>query len=345
MKFGIGPFNLQVPHGSGKPHTQVYREMLEQVELAEELGFDSAWLIEHHFKEDGECPSVLLTAAAMAARTRRIKIGTAMLLLPLHRPVRVAEDVAVLDNIANGRFILGVAAGYRPIEFEGLGEGRKGREARMEEQLEILIKSWTMDSFAYSGKHYQFPEISVMPKPAQKPHPPIWIGASTEGGFCRAAKWADALCSSPRHHLSDLKNHYASYRRYLKEFGRQEACTPVIREVYCAESMKQAEEEGGPGMIYIQAGMYGRWAQVRELKDDRGQAVSGAGEVSLETFRERFILGDPEHCIRKIEKYRREIGMDYLQCMMDFPNVDPELTKKSMRLFAREVMPHFTKSV
>lgn len=251
MKFGIGPFNLQVPHGSGKPHTKVYREMLDQVELAEELGFDSAWLIEHHFKEDGECPSVLLTAAATAARTRRIKIGTAMLLLPLHRPVRVAEDVAVLDNIANGRFILGVAASYRPIEFEGLGEGRKGREARMEEQLEILIKSWTTDSFAYSGKHYQFPEISVMPKPAQKPHPPIWIGASTEGGFRRAAKWADALCSSPRHHLSDLKNHYASYRRYLKEFGREEVCTPVIREVYCAESMKQAEEEGGPGMIYI----------------------------------------------------------------------------------------------
>jgi alkanesulfonate monooxygenase SsuD/methylene tetrahydromethanopterin reductase-like flavin-dependent oxidoreductase (luciferase family) len=88
---------------------------------------------------------VLLTAAAMAARTTRIKIGTAMLLLPLHRPIRVAEDVAVLDNIANGRFILGVAAGYRPIEFEGLGEGRKGREARMEEQLEILIKSWTTE--------------------------------------------------------------------------------------------------------------------------------------------------------------------------------------------------------
>ena len=109
--------------------------------------------------------------------------------------------------------------------------------------------------------------------------------------------------------------------------------------------MKQAEEEGGSGMIYIQAGMYGRWAQVRELKDDRGQAVSGAGEVSLETFRERFILGDPEHCIREIDKYRREVGMDYLQCMMDFPNVDPALTKKSMRLFASEVMPHFLKSV
>ena len=144
--------------------------------------------------------------------------------------------------------------------------------------------------------------------------------------------------------MSDLKNHYASYRRYLKEFGRKEVCTPVIREVYCAETMKQAEEEGGPGMIYIQAGMYGRWAQVRELKDDRGQAVSGAGEVSLETLRERFILGDPGHCIREIEKYEREVGMDYLQCMMDFPNVDPELTKKSMRLFGREVMPYFGKS-
>src|SRR6516162_6269249 len=168
------------------------------------------------FKEDGECPSVLLAASAMAARTSKIKIGTAMLLLPLHRPVRVAEDVAVLDNIANGRVIVGVAAGYRPIEFEGLEEARKGREARMEEQLEILINAWTRDSFAHNGRHYQFPEISVMPKPAQKPHPPIWIGASTEGGFRRAAKWAEALCSSPRHHLSDLKNHYASYRRYLR---------------------------------------------------------------------------------------------------------------------------------
>src|SRR3984957_16495110 len=86
-----------------------------------------------------------------------------------------------------------------------------------------------------------------MPKPAQKPHPPIWIGASTEGGFRRAAKWADGLCSSPRHHLSDLKNHYASYRRYLKEFGRKEVCTPVIREVYCAETMKQVEEKGSGG--------------------------------------------------------------------------------------------------
>jgi alkanesulfonate monooxygenase SsuD/methylene tetrahydromethanopterin reductase-like flavin-dependent oxidoreductase (luciferase family) len=239
---------------------------------------------------------------------------------------------------------LGIAADYRPIEFEGLGEPRKGREARMEEQLEILIKSWTTESFAHAGKYYQFPEIRVMPKPAQKPHPPIWIGASTDGGFRRAAKWADALCSSPRHHLNDLKQHYESYRRYLKEFGRKETCTPVIREVYCGETTKKAEEEGGPGMIYIQAGMYGRWAKVRELKDDRGQDVSGAHEVSLEGFRERYILGDPECCIREIEKYQRELRMDYLQCMMDFPNVDPALTKASMRLFAKEVMPHFKKS-
>jgi alkanesulfonate monooxygenase SsuD/methylene tetrahydromethanopterin reductase-like flavin-dependent oxidoreductase (luciferase family) len=109
--------------------------------------------------------------------------------------------------------------------------------------------------------------------------------------------------------------------------------------------MKQAEEEGGPGVIYVQAGIYGRWAKVRELKNDRGQVVAGADEVNLETFRERFILGDPDHCIREIEKYRRELGMDYLQCMMDFPNVDAELTKKSMRLFAREVMPYFRKSL
>ena len=104
MRFGIGPFSMQVRPGSGQTHAQLYREMLDQVVIAEEIGFESAWLVEHHFLEDGICPSLLVTAAAMAARTSKLIIGTSMYLLPLHRPVQTAEDVAVLDNIAAGRF-------------------------------------------------------------------------------------------------------------------------------------------------------------------------------------------------------------------------------------------------
>jgi alkanesulfonate monooxygenase SsuD/methylene tetrahydromethanopterin reductase-like flavin-dependent oxidoreductase (luciferase family) len=332
---------MQLPAGSSKTHADLYREMLEQITVAEELGFESAWLAEHHFLEDGICPSLLVTASAMAARTSRMKIVTGMYLLPLYRPVQSAEDVAVLDNIAGGRFILGVAAGYRPEEFAGRGEERSGREKRMEEQLEIMIKAWTTDSFSFEGQYYRVPTLSVTPKPCQKPHPPIWSGASTRGGCRRAAKWGSALVASPRHHLNELKEHFRVYREFLQRYGKKADAVPVIREVYVAETTAQAEEEARDGIMYLHAGIYGKWSAVRPLRDDRGQLVTDPTAVTFDSHRERFIIGDPDHCAREIEKYRAELGMDYLVCWMHFPGADPRKTERSMRLFAKEVMPRF----
>jgi len=343
MRFGIGPYTMQLPSDSKKTHADLYREMLDQVSLAEELGFESAWLAEHHFLEDGICPSLLVTAAAMAARTTRMEIVSGMYLLPLYRPVQSAEDVAVLDNIAGGRFILGVAAGYRPEEFAGRGEERSGREQRMEEQLEIMIKAWTTDSFSFEGRHYQVRNLSVTPKPCRKPHPPIWFGASTRGGFRRAAKWGSALVASPRHHINELKEHYRVYREYLARYGKRAEALPVIREVYVADTTAKAEQEASSGIMYLHAGMYGKWSAVRPLRDDRGELVRDPAAVTFDTHRERFIIGDPDHCAREIEKYQSELGMDYLVCWMHFPGADPQKTVKSMRLFAKEVMPRFSK--
>jgi len=343
MRFGVGPYTMQLPPGATNTHADLYREMLDQIALAEDLGFESAWLAEHHFLADGICPSLLVTAAAMAARTKRMKIVTGMYLLPLHRPVQSAEDAAVVDNIAGGRLIFGVAAGYRPEEFAGHGEERSGREKRMEEELEIIIKAWTTDSFSFSGKHYQVPNISVNPKPHQKPHPPIWFGASTKGGFRRAAKWGSALVASPRHHINELKEHYRVYRDFLREYGKQAAEVPVIREVFVAETTAKAEAEARDGIMYLHAGMYGKWAAVRPLRDDKGELVKDPSAVTFESHRERFIIGDPDHCIREIEKYKSGIGMDHLVCWTQYPGVDPKKTEKSLRLFAKEVMPHFKK--
>ena len=341
MRFGVGPYTMQLPPGSSKTHADLYREMLDQIKLAEDLGFESAWLAEHHFLSDGICPSLLITASAMAARTSRMKIVTGMYLLPLHRPVQSAEDAAVVDNIAGGRFIFGVAAGYRPEEFAGHGEERSGREKRMEEELEIMIKAWTTESFSFSGKHYQLKDLSVTPKPFQKPHPPIWFGASTKGGFRRAAKWGSALVASPRHHVNELKEHYRVYRDFLREYGKQASEVPVIREVFVAETTAKAEAEARDGVMYLHAGMYGKWAKVRPLRDDKGELVKDPSEVTFESHRERFIIGDPDHCIREIQKYQSGIGMDHLVCWMQFPGIEPRKTEKSMRLFVKEVMPHF----
>ena len=341
MQFGLGPFSMQSPPGAGKIYAGLYREMLNQVEIAEEIGFESAWLVEHHFMDDGMCPSLLVTAAAMAARTSTLKIGTSMYLLPLHRPVQTAEDVAVLDNIAEGRFIFGVATGYRPEEYAGHEEQRGGREKRMEEELEIIIKGWTTERFSFSGQHYHIEDLAITPKPHQKPHPPIWIGASTPGGVRRAAQWGSALVASPRHHLNELKEHYRLYRQQLERFNKTANVTPVIREVYVAETTQKAEEEARAGIMYIHGGMYGKWANVRPLRDDAGQVVENPASVTFETHRERFIIGDPDHCIQEIEKYQRELGMDYLICWMHYPGAEHAKSVRSMRLFAKEVMPHF----
>jgi alkanesulfonate monooxygenase SsuD/methylene tetrahydromethanopterin reductase-like flavin-dependent oxidoreductase (luciferase family) len=278
----------------------------------------------------------------MAARTSRLTIGTSMYLLPLHRPVQTAEDVAVLDNIANGRFIFGVATGYRPEEYAGYEEQRTGRERRMEEELEILIKSWTTDRFSFAGQHYHLENLSVTPKPHQKPHPPIWIGASTRGGVRRAAQWGSALVASPRHHINELKTHYSWYRQQLQRFNKTAIATPVIREVYVAETTQQAEDEARDGIMYIHGGMYGKWSNVRPLRDDQGRLVENPATVTFDSHRERFIIGSPDHCIREIERYQRELGMDYLICWMHYPGADHHKTLRAMRLFAKEVMPHFT---
>jgi alkanesulfonate monooxygenase SsuD/methylene tetrahydromethanopterin reductase-like flavin-dependent oxidoreductase (luciferase family) len=192
MKYGIGYYSLQSPAHKPRKHVELYREMLEEVSVADEMGFDSAWLTEHHFLADGYCPSLMVTAGAIAARTKKIRIGTGVLLIPLHDPVRIAEDSAVVDLISEGRLILGLGLGYRKEEFDGLGRTLKERRGRIEESLDILTKSWSEESFDHNGKYYKLQNINVTPKPVQRPIP-IWIGAFTEPAIRRAARIAAPL--------------------------------------------------------------------------------------------------------------------------------------------------------
>ena len=184
----------------------------------------------------------------------------------------------------------------------------------MEEQLDIMIKAWTTESFSYDGRYYKIPETSVTPKPVQKPRPPIWIGASTRAGVRRAAQWADALVASPRHHIAELKQHFAIYGEYLGQFGKHSTCVPVIREVYCAPTTEQAEEEARDGVMHIHGGMYGKWAGVRPLRDDHGELVKDPATVTFQSHRERFIIGSPDHCVREIQALseRDRDGLSYL---------------------------------
>ena len=184
-------FPFRNPPQWRKPFPQFYAEQLRQTQVAEELGYDTIWLTEHHFAEDGYSPSLLPIAGTLSAMTSRVRIGTFLILLPLHNAVRVAEDAATVDILSNGRFDLGLGQGYAPAEFAGYGIPRKERGSRMEEGVEVIRGIWTQDPFSYEGKHYQLKDIRLQPKPAQSPHPPLWIGANAPKAVERGPRaWA-----------------------------------------------------------------------------------------------------------------------------------------------------------
>ena len=177
------------------PWPQLYRETLDQAAYAEELGFSSVWLSEHHFSEEGYLPSLAAVLGALAMRTSRVRLGTAVLLAPLHHPLRLAEDLAVVDQLSGGRLDVGIAPGYKPDEFAVLGVPKGERGARTDETIEILKLAWGGERFSYAGKHFTFDDVIVAPPPVQPAGPPIWVGGSSLAAARRAARYG--LCFMP----------------------------------------------------------------------------------------------------------------------------------------------------
>ena len=191
LRFGLW-YDFRNPSRWRQDPTTLYRLILAQVERAEELGWDDVWLSEHHFIEDDYTPSVLPLAAAIAARTTRMRIGTAALLLPLHDPLRVAEDAATVDVLSGGRLDLGVALGYKLSEFKGFGVSTSSRVGRLEEGLGILRALFAGKTLNHSGRYYHYEDVSLRPLPVQRPLP-LWVGGFVEVAARRAARFADGL--------------------------------------------------------------------------------------------------------------------------------------------------------
>lgn len=190
MKFEIG-YDLRNPAQWGRSFATHYAEFLDQVQWADEAGFDSVSLAEHHFSADGYLPSPLVVAGAIAARTKRMRIVLNLVLLPLKHPVQLAEDAAVVDILSNGRLDLTVGAGYRPEEYAGYGLSMRQRPGRMDEGVEILKKCWTEENFDFEGRYWKLHGVNVLPKPVQQPRPKIRMGGASPASARRAARVAD----------------------------------------------------------------------------------------------------------------------------------------------------------
>lgn len=321
---------------------EFYRSHLELIVDSERMGFDQAWLTEHHFIDDGYSPSLLPIGAAIAARTQRIRIGTFLLLLPLHNPVRVAEDTATVDLISGGRFDLGVGLGYRVGEFDDQGIPARERAGRMQENLTIVRRLLSGETVTIEGKYSKLRDIRISPPALQRPHPPIWVGGTAPQAVERAARMGfNFLTGGPG--SANL------YDDALRAEGHDPADFRVAatRPAYVAPTREQAWELAAAPLRYMAAG-YLQWtaeANGASGAPDQTATLPSVGEIigkqSLEFFGEGTLVGTPDDVIAQIEEYRARSRLTDLVCGMALPGMPPDQIRAGMELFAREVIPHF----
>lgn len=329
MKFGLH-YDLRNPPGSAIRTADLYKQTLDQIVLAEQLGFDDIWLSEHHFTDDGYLPSLLPFAAAIAARTERVTIGTNVLLMPFHHPIRVAEDCAVVDNLSDGRLIFGPAVGYKLEEFETFGVDRKHRGSITEEAIEIIRRCWTEEEFDYSGRHFNFRGVRCTPKPVQQPSIPIWIGAHVEAAIRRAARLGDGL-------LGGGPVGRAAYIKALTELGK-DAEHPHIastgRFIFCSREPQKDWAKLSEHALY-QMQRYANWFS------SAGETIFGKPprDVAELEARGMYRVGTPEEIAEIIRSEYTAAPYERYFFFPIWPGVDVEMANRSVRLFAEEVIP------
>jgi probable F420-dependent oxidoreductase len=312
-----------------------YREALEEVTRAEELGFDSVWMEEHHAVTDHYWPSPLPVLAGFATRTSRLRLGTDILVAPFYHPVRLAEDVALLDVMSGGRVTLGIAIGYKPDEFALYGAELERRGARFEEQLRIMQALWSGERVRLAGRFYTV-DGRLEPLPVTRPHPPVWIGGWGELTLRRAATLADNWIPGPTADLRRLLDGKRAFLEHRHAAGRTDVIAewPLTRDLIIAESDREARELAERHIMVAYRKEYaGGW---------RHPFIDASIATDLDRLMEdRFIIGGPRECIARIRRFVDEYGMTHLICRTFFPGMPHAHIMRELELIAREVMPAF----
>jgi alkanesulfonate monooxygenase SsuD/methylene tetrahydromethanopterin reductase-like flavin-dependent oxidoreductase (luciferase family) len=343
MRFG---FFDQLPCAPGYSERQRYQDILAQIELGDEIGFDTVWLGELHFSRAFSIlADPLMVLAAAAQRAPRIRLGTAVTLLPLHNPVKIAEEAAIADILSNGRLELGVGRGTAPLHYEGYGIPMEESRERFTETLDFIIAAWSGESFSFDGKYFRARDLSLAPRPVQSPHPPLRIAANSPDTFPFAAQRGMPIFATPLINPPDkLKAGLAVYRETLASGAHGD--TALAFPVHVTTSRTHAREECEPGLLRF----------LREAAE-RLRPLGQADVKSFEAFRqvlariervtyadmdrEMGVFGDPDYCVERVRALKREYGMDEFICYFNQGGImDHAMVRQSMTLFAQEVMPH-----
>ncbi|MCJ2188474.1 LLM class flavin-dependent oxidoreductase [Novosphingobium beihaiensis] len=340
MKFGIF---LLMQSPSAQPSSEIYARALEIVETAEELGFEAVWLAEHHFTNYSHSSQPFVLLSHLAAHTRRIRLGTAIIPLPLHDPLLVAEQAATVDVLSHGRLELGLGKGYQQYQFDRLAARKEDDPEAFDEMVDLTVRALCREPFHFDGKTRQVAETLLYPHPVQQP-PPIWYVVNSTNGnaVAAAARRGFNLFTGVLEPISKLTNVRAQVEALgLGHHVRIGTQRPVFVTHSESEAVEAVEEVQWNGRVSV------------AMRHDIGQIVHGVAlpqpfpnEPSLETIlADKVVIGTPDHCIHQIRRIQDGLGADTFNCSFWFGDLPQERILASMRLFAEQVMPAFASPV
>ncbi len=334
----------------GYDQSHAFQESFSKVQVAEEAGLDSVWLAETHFSpERSVLASPLTIASAIAARTKRIRVGTAVEVLPLGNPLRLAEEAATVDHISQGRFDFGVGRSGQPKGYVGYNIPYSESRARFLESLEIILKAWTQEHFSYQGQFYSYEDVCLVPKPYQSPHPPIRIAANSADTFTLVAQMGFPIFVTALGIPTALKERVESYKKTWKEAGHQGQADISLRvPVYVAETSEKAysEPQDSTMHFYHQAAslaagpLPGLSEEANKEREARGQRMKNI--TYDEVFQSDLVYGTPQAVVERLQQHQEEFGLSGIVAEINVGGLVPhDRVVNSIRLLADKVMPNF----
>ena len=339
---------LEFPALDDVTDQQAFQQGFEMAEEAERLGAESVWLAEYHFIPFSVLSSPVMVATAIAGRTQRIRIGLGVLLLPLGNPIRIAEEIATLDHVSQGRLDFGIGRGTFPEHHDAFLSPYPESRGRFEEYLEIILKAWTTEQFSFEGEHYQCYDIAVRPKPYQKPHPPIRIGVTSAETFPIIGRMGYPLFVNPSRvfALDDLAEHVDAYQKAWQEAGHPgKGSVGISLPVYLAETAEKAYEEPKHSIVTQMAGLGQRVAASADRVGTTGNWQSESDHIKGMTYddwlRDKVAVGTPESVLDRLLQLTENLQLSHIVFEHNPGRQIPhEQQMRSVRLLMDKVVPH-----
>jgi len=350
MKFGI---HFQLPCYGTQSAVQRYRDTIEQAVAAEALGFESVWPVEQHFNPGlSIMPAPMLPLAAIAERTRQLRLGVAIVLLPLSHPLRVAEELATLDVMSNGRVEFGVGRGAIPNHFRGFGVPQAESRERLFEGLEIIRRAWTEEHFSFDGRFYRINNINVVPKPVQRPYPPIRVAANSDDTFdLMGREGYPIFAASQVNSFNRLRKFLPAYRAARQAAGHPDnggEDVSLLMPLYVAENSAEIRRDTEPGIRHLLETIASLYTEGMPKSEGGARRIMELAQKTRNTTYEQAaasmaVFETPEACVERLQGFREEFNMGCLICWFNPGGALPhEQVLRSMTLFAGKVMPHLS---